>query len=329
MSADCSGSTYQVLGGPTDSWGLTLSPSDVMDPGFGVVITSSGCGSIQVDAARISIHYKTPTSGCGDSSVDAPEECDDGNTVRGDGCSATCEIEHVLGSEQQACVNSMNKAGAKLSKAVGKAVDKCVKAFAKKGANFVDCDSAYRSAGLVDATTRIAASAAKLCNPVPLFGFLDASTTSDHATAAMDAVTTLVVGGGALTATQPNAGCQDAVLTATRALLTTRATLFNKCKKDGLAGETSPQMLSGGDLAGCVSALPDPKGAATKAEDAIVKAFQAKCGEISNLATAIAGPCGGYGSYQDITGCLANSVESIWCNSTAAADGFSGVVTCP
>jgi cysteine-rich repeat protein len=30
---------------------------------------------------------------CGDGSVGYPEECDDGNTVSGDGCSATCELE--------------------------------------------------------------------------------------------------------------------------------------------------------------------------------------------------------------------------------------------
>jgi hypothetical protein len=145
----------------------------------------------------------------------------------------------------------------------------------------------------------------------------------------MDAVTTLVVGGGLLTEVQPNAACQAAVLTSTRKLLTTRATLFNKCKKDGLAGKTTPQLISRADLATCVSSLPDGAGAIAKAEDAIVKAFRAKCGAITNLGDAIAGPCGGPFSYQDITACLGNAVKSIWCNSTAAADGFTGLVTCP
>jgi cysteine-rich repeat protein len=35
---------------------------------------------------------------CGDGTVDAIEECDDGNTVSGDGCSATCKLE-----EEQNC----------------------------------------------------------------------------------------------------------------------------------------------------------------------------------------------------------------------------------
>lgn len=35
---------------------------------------------------------------CGNGILDAGEECDDGNVVDGDGCSATCETELVLGS---------------------------------------------------------------------------------------------------------------------------------------------------------------------------------------------------------------------------------------
>jgi len=34
------------------------------------------------------------TDVCGDHAVNQPsEQCDDGNTVPGDGCSATCQIE--------------------------------------------------------------------------------------------------------------------------------------------------------------------------------------------------------------------------------------------
>jgi len=35
----------------------------------------------------------TPIQVCGNGTVEAPEQCDDGNTVGGDGCSAICEIE--------------------------------------------------------------------------------------------------------------------------------------------------------------------------------------------------------------------------------------------
>jgi cysteine-rich repeat protein len=39
----------------------------------------------------------TPTPVCGDGKVDTGEQCDDGNTVSGDGCSATCQSETVEG----------------------------------------------------------------------------------------------------------------------------------------------------------------------------------------------------------------------------------------
>jgi cysteine-rich repeat protein len=32
---------------------------------------------------------------CGNGVIEAPEACDDGNTIAGDGCSATCTVEHV------------------------------------------------------------------------------------------------------------------------------------------------------------------------------------------------------------------------------------------
>lgn len=42
---------------------------------------------------------------CGDSEPDAGEECDDGNTTPGDGCSATCTVE--AGSDCTAAIPSM------------------------------------------------------------------------------------------------------------------------------------------------------------------------------------------------------------------------------
>ncbi len=44
---------------------------------------------------------------CGDSSIDGFEECDDGNTLNGDGCNSTCFIESGSGSETN-CSNSID-----------------------------------------------------------------------------------------------------------------------------------------------------------------------------------------------------------------------------
>jgi cysteine-rich repeat protein len=41
----------------------------------------------EVDAIRVTVPV------CGDGITEGPEECDDGNTASGDGCSETCTIE--------------------------------------------------------------------------------------------------------------------------------------------------------------------------------------------------------------------------------------------
>lgn len=38
----------------------------------------------------------TPECSCGDGVIHAPEQCDDGNTVDGDGCSSICRLEPIL-----------------------------------------------------------------------------------------------------------------------------------------------------------------------------------------------------------------------------------------
>ena len=42
---------------------------------------------------------REPTPACGDGNLDPGEQCDDGNTVAGDGCSATCTIEPPIGGD--------------------------------------------------------------------------------------------------------------------------------------------------------------------------------------------------------------------------------------
>ena len=50
-----------------------------------------------VDAGTTTDGGGTPPGICGDGTVDAGEACDDGNTIDGDGCSATCTTEAVCG----------------------------------------------------------------------------------------------------------------------------------------------------------------------------------------------------------------------------------------
>src|SRR5437868_163825 len=55
------------------------------------LMLSMGCGGASdISSAKRSVVARTH---CGDGRVDEDEECDDGNNVSGDGCSATCDNE--------------------------------------------------------------------------------------------------------------------------------------------------------------------------------------------------------------------------------------------
>jgi len=72
------------------------------------------------DATLIGIEFLgVPEPACGDAVVDPGEECDDGNTVAGDGCSALCEIEVCLGSPVTGCVVAANASLAVVEKKPG------------------------------------------------------------------------------------------------------------------------------------------------------------------------------------------------------------------
>jgi len=57
-----------------------------------VVQTSDGCYNANQCGVRILIR-KANTPACGNGVLEAPEQCDDGNTLNGDGCNSTCKFE--------------------------------------------------------------------------------------------------------------------------------------------------------------------------------------------------------------------------------------------
>jgi len=61
----------------------------------GVIETSEVCGNgIDDDGDGLTDNDDPDCQICGDGDIDPGEACDDGNTVSGDGCSATCELEN-------------------------------------------------------------------------------------------------------------------------------------------------------------------------------------------------------------------------------------------
>ncbi|HII68933.1 TPA: S8 family serine peptidase [Candidatus Woesearchaeota archaeon] len=58
--------------------------------------TNNDCEHAMCYMDNIVLAAELPTFVCGDGNIDADEDCDDGNAVNGDGCSASCTVEAVL-----------------------------------------------------------------------------------------------------------------------------------------------------------------------------------------------------------------------------------------
>src|SRR5262245_6018406 len=84
--------TYVAYGSATDLWGTTWTPANINAAGFGVALSATGSIAVaNVDHIRITVYYHV----CGDLTLEPGEQCDDGNTVGGDCCSATCQFESM------------------------------------------------------------------------------------------------------------------------------------------------------------------------------------------------------------------------------------------
>jgi cysteine-rich repeat protein len=100
-----------VASGSTNAVATEIAQGDAMIGNL--VVPPVGAGSLPTSTtaalAQALDNYNTGTTGpghcedgggsdckCGDGVVHAPEECDDGNTVSGDGCNSVCRIEGLL-----------------------------------------------------------------------------------------------------------------------------------------------------------------------------------------------------------------------------------------
>lgn len=83
--------TVVTYGSPTDLWGTAWSVADINAAGFGAALSvkDSTASFAEVDAFGITVYYGV----CGDGTVQSGEQCDDGNQLPGDCCSATCQFE--------------------------------------------------------------------------------------------------------------------------------------------------------------------------------------------------------------------------------------------
>jgi cysteine-rich repeat protein len=117
---------------------------------------------------------------CGDGDLNAGcEECDDANTTDGDGCSGICQVEQLQNEDQQKCINELNKNFAKVAKVQGKVIDKCLKDGAKdklENQTIEECSTADNDGKVGKAKQKTITKASGKCSVPPDFGPTDPNT---------------------------------------------------------------------------------------------------------------------------------------------------------
>lgn len=64
---------------------------------YWLAVAGANVSGAPKQSGRFTMSVKVVPAGCGDTFVNAPEACDDGNTKSGDGCSSTCALESLAG----------------------------------------------------------------------------------------------------------------------------------------------------------------------------------------------------------------------------------------
>lgn len=325
ISTACASSAFSTLGGAADLWGTTWTPAEVNAAGFGVQVGSTQAMSL--DAVRVTVHFDVPTPVCGDGLVTHDEACDDGNTARGDGCSARCEIEVVLDPAAQRCVNTMNADAVKVEAAQWRLALECLKS-AQKGreSDAQACVTGDAAGAVAKAAARTVADAGKSCATPPAFGFTSAAeVNAAGAAGALGLAADLL--GPSLTAAvvlesadKTGAACQAAVAAGAHKLVEARTSLFLKCKKGGLADDADP-FVSGADLELCLERLTaDEKGTIAQAAAGLAANLQKKCAAAA-LGPIFPGACADAADAAAFVACLDARAACRVCQLFKAADG--------
>jgi len=265
----------------------------------------------------------TLTSVCGNGVPEIGEECDDGGTANGDGCSAYCEIELAQTSAQQKCITGMNKAGSKVALTQGKINVGCVKYAGKvSDSDPAACVVADARGKLAKARVKTLKVVARSCTETPDFGFTDASTVNGAASSeelglledvfGPDLNASLIVG----TVDKRGAYCQAAAAKTYEKIVVAKLKAFNGCKKTGLK---SGYINSRARLEECFDGIiADPGGRIAKAIGKLDKTMDSRCGDY--LVDAFPGKCQGQAEFAQ---CVDTLVECRVCLMLNSADALN------
>jgi cysteine-rich repeat protein len=269
---------------------------------------------------------------CGDGVIAPGEECDDGNTLSGDGCSSVCQVEsQPQNREQQKCINALNKSLARVARVQGKELCACIKEGAKG-----ELEGTIEDCLMPDVITQkvtkairktVSAEDKKCSNSTPDFGATDSMTVN---LAAMQKEIDLVrevfgpdldeaifsEGGN----TEDSSKCQQLVAGSVEKCQDAKLKEFNRCKKDGLKDE---RIQSSIDLESCMGRDSNGKiaKACAPASGTIRKKIDKKCaGKGVDLSDAFAG-CD-TDDPGDLATCLDEIVECQVCLALNEADAL-------
>lgn len=231
--------------------------------------------------------------------------------------------------EKQKCINELNKNFAKVAKAQGKDVCKCIQNGSKgklSGQTIEACITADNHGKVAKAKEKTLTKVPPRCSVPPDFGATDPNTVNQ---VALGKELSLVheIFGSDLDAViidqevdKEGGKCQVAVAKAVQKCQDTRLKEFNRCKKAGLKGQTGPPGADlpfddAADLELCM--VHDPKGKVAKACDTkLVEKISASC--TGNL--GVFAGCDTPATAGDLQDCLDRLVRCEVCRGLNAVD---------
>jgi cysteine-rich repeat protein len=283
---------------------------------------------------------------CGDGIRDASEECDDGNNDDEDGCSAACYLEQPQDKDQQRCINALNKSLAKVARARGKAITRCIKNGSKgklSGQDPIETCLSGNNAKVENAQQKTQRRYEAQCYRAgpPDFG----ATTPDAVNqAAMEQELSLIraIFGSDLDAAivrtddpgradaRAEASCQVAAAKQARKCQRSKLITFIECKKDGLNGARTGNVYPDADdpfdtpddLERCMDFELIPKAINRACDPKLVKKLRYEC-EGLDIPSLFPGECSSAQDLTELKDCFERLAECYVCQELNQADALN------
>ncbi len=222
---------------------------------------------------------------------------------------------------QQACINALNKGGAKVAATQGKENNSCLKNAGRgKELDAQACLTRDDRGKVAAAQAKTVGAETKKCTTPADFAATNAVTVNAAAVASETALLADVfgadLGASAVSSDRDQAKCQSSLLKETEKLSVANVKAFLACKKSGLKDGS---IASAADIEACFDqVLADEKGKITKGLAKLRSALNKKC-QGFDLVSLFPGLCAGSDPFED---CVARRVR---CRTCEMLNGFDAV----